>query len=86
MVQTANTYSIQNGVSGLNSTLKNLRAAGLTTVGTYASETEKNENGGIVVKEINGIKFAFIAYTKGLNSMSMQAGFRILRQSVVHGL
>ena len=74
MVQTANTYSIQNGVSGLNSTLKNLRAAGLTTVGTYASETEKNENGGVVVKEINGIKFAFIAYTKGLNSMSVPAG------------
>ncbi len=74
IMQTANTYSIQNGVSGLTSTLSHLRDAGLTTVGTYASQAERDENGGIVVKEINGIKFAFLAYTKGVNNMTVPEG------------
>lgn len=36
VLQTANTYSIQNGLSGLQSTIRYLDAAGLSHVGTYA--------------------------------------------------
>jgi poly-gamma-glutamate capsule biosynthesis protein CapA/YwtB (metallophosphatase superfamily) len=74
MVQTANTYSIQNGISGLQSTLKYLDAAGLAHVGTYASEAEKTKDGGAVLADVGGIKVAFISFTKGVNNLSLPAG------------
>jgi len=71
LLQTANTYSIQSGINGLNSTIRHLTAAGLDHVGTYHNKEEKADNQGVVLKNINGIRFAFIAYTKGLNNMAL---------------
>ena len=69
ILQTANTYSIMNGLSGLTSTINILNAAGIDAVGTYASDP--GTTGGYVIREVNGIKIAFIAFTKGLNNMSL---------------
>lgn len=74
LLQTANTYSIQNGLSGLRSTIRYLDAAGLSHVGTYAAQDDKESLGGVVLKNINGVKVAFIAYTKGLNSLTLPEG------------
>ncbi len=74
ILQTANTYSIQNGIAGLQTTLSTIQAAGMDAVGTYASQEAAEENGGVLLKEVNGIKIAFIAFTKGVNSMSVPAG------------
>ncbi len=74
ILQTANTYSIQNGLTGLASTIHYVTAAGMDAVGTYYTESDKEENAGVLVKEVNGIKFAFIAYTKGVNNMYLPDG------------
>lgn len=74
LMQTANTYSIQNGLSGLQSTISTLTAAGIDHVGTYASETERAQNDGVVIKTINGVKIAFISYTKGLGGLQLPEG------------
>lgn len=74
VLQTANTYSIMNGVSGLESTLRTLDTAGLSHVGTYASAEDKQTNGGVLLKNVNGVKIAFIAFTKGVNSLTLPDG------------
>ena len=74
ILQTANTYSIQNGLSGLQSTIRYLDAAGLSHVGTYAALDDKTSLGGVLLKNVNGVKIAFIAYTKGLNYLTLPEG------------
>ncbi len=74
ILQTANTYSIQGGINGLQSTMRYLKAQGIDPLGTYASQAEKAANEGVLLKNINGIKFAFIGYTKGLNNLSLPTG------------
>ena len=74
ILQTANTYSIQNGLTGLASTYRYVAAAGMAPLGTYYSETQKQDNGGVLVREVGGIKFAFFAYTKGVNNMYLPDG------------
>lgn len=74
LVQTANTYSIQNGISGLKSTIKYLNTVGIDHVGTYAAKDDKETNEGVLLKNVNGIKIAFIAYTKGVNNISVPEG------------
>ena len=73
-MQTANTYSIQNGLSGLRSTIQYLDAAGISHVGTYAAQDDKTSLGGVLLKNVNGVKIAFIAYTKGLNYLTLPEG------------
>ena len=74
IMQTANTYSIQNGLSGLQSTIRYLDAAGLSHVGTYAALDDKTSLGGVLLKNVNGVKIAFLAYTKGLNYLTLPEG------------
>jgi poly-gamma-glutamate capsule biosynthesis protein CapA/YwtB (metallophosphatase superfamily) len=74
LVQTANTYSIQNGMTGLQATIHYLDAAKIDHVGTCATEDERTETNGVVVKDMNGIKVAFIGFTKGVNNSSMPDG------------
>ncbi len=74
ILQTANTYSIQSGLTGLTSTIRYVTAAGMDPLGTYYSEADKQENEGVLLKEVNGIKIAFFAYTKGVNNMYLPDG------------
>ena len=71
ILQTANTYSIMNGINGLQSTINILNQAGIDHVGTHATDPAQSGSGGVVLREVNGIKFAFIGFTKGLNSMRL---------------
>ena len=74
LLQTANTCSIQNGLSGLQSTIDALTNAGIDHAGTYASQTERSNNGGVVLKTVSGMKIAIIAYTKGLGGLQLPEG------------
>jgi len=74
LVQTANSYAIKKGVATLGMTLANLRAAGLEGVGTYANAQQAKEKGGYTLCLVNGVKIAFIAFTKGMDGMALPAG------------
>ena len=73
-MQIANSYSIYNGISGLKSTLTNIRAAGIEPVGAYSTNEEFRRNKGYTICEVNGIKIAFVAFTKGVGSLGLPAG------------
>lgn len=73
ILQTANTYSIQKGMTGLSGTIGVIRDAGMDTLGTYLSAADKEEHQ-VVTREVNGIKIAFIAFTKSVNNMTIPTG------------
>ena len=74
VLQTANSYSIYDGLRGLNATLQGIQNAGITPLGTYASNAEFNKSGGYIIWEIKGIKVAMMAFTKGMDGMGLPAG------------
>ena len=74
ILQTANSYSIQNGITGLVRTKQAVEAAGMATVGTCASQAEWDETGGVLIRDVNGIRFAFIAFTKSMNNLRLPEG------------
>lgn len=73
LLQTANSYSIQNGLSGLRRTKSVIEGEKLSALGTFSS-AEDFQNNCVTVREINGIRIAFVAFTKGLGSMSVPSG------------
>lgn len=74
LVQTANSYSIFNGLIGMTSTLRAVEEAGLQGVGAFASDADYRKSGGYTIVEVQGVKVAFVAFTKGLGGMGMPSG------------
>lgn len=74
LVQVANSYAIRKGVSGLGTTLRNLELAGLDPVGAFADEKAFKESGGYNIYNVQGVKVAVVAFTKGMDSMALPAG------------
>ena len=74
LVQLANSYSVHKGMAGLAATLSAVRTAGLEPLGAYASNEEFKAAKGYTVKNVNGVKVAFMAFTKGMNGMALPAG------------
>lgn len=66
ILQTANSFSVVNGISGLAQTKSAIIAAGLDPVGTCSTKEEFDQTGGVVVRDVSGIRFAFLAFTKGM--------------------
>ena len=71
VLSTANNHSLDTNYSGLVSTLDYLDKAGISHMGTYTSEEAQNT---ILVKDINGIKIAFLAFTYGTNGIPVPKG------------
>lgn len=74
LMSTANTYALNNGIEGMISTKNYLAEAGLKSVGTYLNQAERNENGGAYIRNIHKIRFGFLSYTKGTDSVTMPEG------------
>ena len=68
VICTANNHSMDKGYSGLESTLNFLDDYGLGHYGTARSAEEQDT---ILVKDVNGIKIAFLAYTYGTNGITV---------------
>ena len=68
---TANNHSMDKGYSGIESTLNFLDEYGLEHYGTARSTEEQDT---ILVKDVNGIKIAFLAYTYGTNGITIPSG------------
>ncbi len=74
LIQMANSRSITNGLDGLRTTLTAIRAAGMEPVGAWATEEEAQRSGGYTIREVNGVKLAIVAFTKGMDSMALPKG------------
>ena len=68
ILQLANSYSIFRGALGLQKTIAATRTAGLTPVGVHATKTEARHSDNYTIREINGIRIALVAFTKGMKN------------------
>ena len=73
ILQTANSYSVYQGLSGLTRTKDVIEEQGLHALGTSRSKEESTDQN-VLIKDVNGIRFAFIAFTKGFSGMGLPAG------------
>lgn len=71
VLSTANNHSLDKGYSGIIRTLDVLDEAGISHMGTYRSLEEQNK---ILIKDVNGIKFAFLSFTYGTNGIPVPKG------------
>lgn len=67
LINYASNHAMDAWHDGIIRTLDVLDDAGLEHNGAYRTPEERAENNGILVKEINGISFAFLDYTYGTN-------------------
>ena len=74
LIQYANSYSIHKGMAGLTTSLSAIRAAGLEPLGAYASNEEFRASKGYTIRQVNGVKIAFVAFTKGMTGMALPTG------------
>ena len=74
LVQMANSYSINKGISGLATTLNGITAAGMEPVGAYATNKDFKAGKGYTIKNVQGIRIAFMAFTKGMDGMALPVG------------
>lgn len=68
VLSTANNHCMDKGHSGLKSTLDFLDEFGISHTGTSRSQEEQNT---ILIKDVNGIKIAFLAFTYGTNGITI---------------
>lgn len=74
MIQLANSYAISGGVSGLADTIAGVRAAGMEPLGVYATQQERQAEKGYTIRNVNGVKVAVVAFTKGMDGMALPRG------------
>lgn len=67
IVDLAHNHILDTGLYGLKNTYKQFKDIGLTPIGVYVESNREQAN--IVVKEVNGIKIAFLAYSYGFNGL-----------------
>ena len=66
VVSTANNHCIDKGYTGIESTIDFLDAAGLAHTGTFKSKKDQET---ILVKDVKGVKIAFLSFTYGTNGI-----------------
>ena len=74
LVQLANSYSINDGVSGLQNTINGVYLAGMEPLGVYADNASFAASKGFTMRNVNGVKVAFVAFTKGMDGMALPSG------------
>src|SRR5690606_25176974 len=66
IIVTSNNHTLDRGAKGALRTIQVLEERDLSPLGTYESEEEREQ---ILIKEANGISFAFLSYTYGTNGI-----------------
>ncbi len=74
VLQTANSQSLTNGLRGLAATNEAIRDAGMQPLGTYENQAEFDKYQGYLVYEIQGIRIALVAFTKGMDGRNLPEG------------
>jgi len=75
LLSTANNHSLDQGVDGLLRNLDFLESIGIDTFGTYRSQQERDT---VLMREVGGIRFAFLAYTFSTNGQIIPPGSEYL--------
>ncbi len=70
LVQTANSKAISGGLTGMERTVEILRENQILPLGTHTTR-EDHDNNDVIVLDVNGIRIAFIAFTKGFDGMTI---------------
>ena len=65
-VQLANSYAIYDGIQGLAATISGVQQAGMSPLGAYATQQEAKAGKGYTIREVQGVKIALVAFTKGM--------------------
>ena len=71
IISTAGNHALDYGYSGLCRSIDVLNNAGLSHLGTYKSAEEQEQ---ILIKDVKGVKIAFIYYTYGTNGIPVPSG------------
>ena len=66
IVTTANNHCLDRGVQGLKRTIQALDEKHIGHTGTYMNPNEMDRS---LIQEVNGVKYAFMSYTYGTNSL-----------------
>ena len=74
LVQLANSYAINQGISGLQATIQGVKDAGMEPLGVYEDARAYKAGKGYTIREVEGIKIAFVAFTKGMDGMTLPQG------------
>ena len=74
MVQLANSYAINRGVSGLHDTIDGVRQAGMEPVGVFKNTEEYNRQKGFTMFEVQGVRVAVVSFTKGMDGTTLPPG------------
>ena len=74
MLQLANSCSINQGMSGLNRTITAVRSSGITPLGVFATNQEFKQSKGYTIREVQGVRIAFVAFTKGMDGLALPEG------------
>ena len=74
LVQTANSAAIRSGVLGLQSTIAGFRNLGIGCVGTFSDPEAYRRSGGFTMAQVQGIRIAFVAFTKGMDNTGLPTG------------
>ena len=74
MIQLANSYAINRGVSGLHATIDGVRQAGMEPLGVFANADEYKEKQGFSLFEAEGIRIAVVSFTKGMDGTTLPPG------------
>ena len=74
LVQMANSYSINRGLSGLVSSIDAVRSTGMEPLGVYATNEAFKQSKGYTIRTVQGVKMAFVAFTKGMDGMALPPG------------
>ena len=71
VLQLANSCSLNKGLSGLSATIDNVRQAGMKPLGVRKSGSQEQS---FVIFEIQGVRIAYVAMTKGMDGMTLPQG------------
>lgn len=74
LCQIANSYTLAKGVSGLSTTVTELRGLGLEPLGAYESNQAARESGGFTLLDVRGVRVAVVAFTKGMDGTALPQG------------
>lgn len=74
MIQLANSYSINRGVSGLITTIDSVYQAGMEPVGVFQDQADYDRKQGFSLFEVEGVRVAVVSFTKGMDGTTLPPG------------